>query len=171
MKKPVNHLDELKAVAEARREKQIDAPGEVIMAAAEEIDENYDARTLALTSQKNDESAEKAEEPVKEESAEDVTEKLKFPMTAMSLQSLSLRKNPRLKKSLKKEYVNISNPEDNEIYDAPKKPSTPQEQMQMAIDSIEKRAKYLDEPNVISDEAVDNIVNSISFFDDEDDKN
>ena len=46
-----------------------------------------------------------------------------------------------------------------------------QEQMQMAIDSIEKRSKYLDEPNVISDEAVDNIVNSISFFDDEDDKN
>ena len=40
----------------------------------------------------------------------------------------------------------------------------------MAIDSIEKRSKYLDEPNVISDEAVDNIVNSISFFDDEDDK-
>ena len=40
-----------------------------------------------------------------------------------------------------------------------------------AIDSIEKRSKYLDEPNVISDEAVDNIVNSISFFDDEDDKN
>ena len=71
----------------------------------------------------------------------------------------------------KEEYVNISNPEDNEIYDAPKKPSTPQEQMQMAIDSIEKRSKYLDEPNVISDEAVDNIVNSISFFDDEDDKN
>ena len=42
----------------------------------------------------------------------------------------------------KEEYVNISNPEDNEIYDAPKKPSTPQEQMQMAIDSIEKRSKY-----------------------------
>lgn len=59
VEKPVNHLDELKAVAEARREKQIDAPGEVIMAAAEEIDENYDVRTLALTSQKNDESAEK----------------------------------------------------------------------------------------------------------------
>ena len=41
--------------------------------------------------------------------------------------------------------------------------------MQMAIDSIEKRSKYLDEPNVISDEAVDNIVNSISFFDDDED--
>ena len=86
----------------------------------------------------------------------------------MSLQSLSLRKNPRLEEPKKEEYVNISNPEDNEIYDAPKKPSTPQEQMQMAIDSIEKRSKYLDEPNVISDEAVDNIENSISFFDDED---
>lgn len=142
VEKPVNHLDELKAVAEARREKQIDAPGEVIMAAAEEIDENYDAPDFGVDkSKKNDESAEKAEEPeVKEE--------------------------PK-----KEEYVNISNPEDNEIYDAPKKPSTPQEQMQMAIDSIEKRSKYLDEPNVISDEAVDNIVNSISFFDDEDEKN
>ena len=74
VEKPVNHLDELKAVAEARREKQIDAPGEVIMAAAEEIDENYDAPNFGVDkSKKNDESAEKAEEPVKEESAEDVT--------------------------------------------------------------------------------------------------
>ena len=40
------------AVAEARREKQIDAPGEVIMAAAEEIDENYDAPNFGVTSQK-----------------------------------------------------------------------------------------------------------------------
>lgn len=39
--------------------------------------------------------------------------------------------------------MNISNPEDNEIYDAPKKPSTPQEQMQMAIDSIEKDQNIL----------------------------
>ena len=70
VEKPVNHLDELKAVAEARREKQIDAPGEVIMAAAEEIDENYDAPNFGVDkSKKNDESAEKAEEPVKEESA------------------------------------------------------------------------------------------------------
>ena len=66
VEKPVNHLDELKAVAEARREKQIDAPGEVIMAAAEEIDENYDAPNFGVDkSKKNDESAEKAEEPVK----------------------------------------------------------------------------------------------------------
>jgi len=77
VEKPVNHLDELKAVAEARREKQIDAPGEVIMAAAEEIDENYDAPNFGVDkSKKNDESAEKAEEPVKEESAEDVTEEV-----------------------------------------------------------------------------------------------
>lgn len=62
VEKPVNHLDELKAVAEARREKQIDAPGEVIMAAAEEIDENYDAPNFGVDkSKKNDESAEKAE--------------------------------------------------------------------------------------------------------------
>lgn len=173
VEKPVNHLDELKAVAEARREKQIDAPGEVIMAAAEEIDENYDAPNFGVDkSKKNDESAEKAEEPVKEESAEDVTEKVEVPDDGNEPAIVEPEEELEVKEEPKKEeYVNISNPEDNEIYDAPKKPSTPQEQMQMAIDSIEKRSKYLDEPNVISDEAVDNIVNSISFFDDEDDKN
>ena len=173
VEKPVNHLDELKAVAEARREKQIDAPGEVIMAAAEEIDENYDAPNFGVDkSKKNDESAEKAEGPVKEESAEDVTEEVEVPDDGNEPAIVEPEEEPEVKEEPKKEeYVNISNPEDNEIYDAPKKPSTPQEQMQMAIDSIEKRSKYLDEPNVISDEAVDNIVNSISFFDDEDDKN
>ncbi len=161
VEKPVNHLDELKAVAEARREKQIDAPGEVIMAAAEEIDENYDAPNFGVDkSKKNDESAEKAEEPVKEESAEDVTEKVEVPDDGNEPAIVEPEEEPEVKEEPKKEeYVNISNPEDNEIYDAPKKPSTPQEQMQMAIDSIEKRSKYLDEPNVISDEAVDNIVN------------
>lgn len=173
VEKPVNHLDELKAVAEARREKQIDAPGEVIMAAAEEIDENYDAPNFGVDkSKKNDESAEKAEEPVKEKSAEDVTEEVEVPDDGNEPAIVEPEEEPEVKEEPKKEeYVNISNPEDNEIYDAPKKPSTPQEQMQIAIDSIEKRSKYLDEPNVISDEAVDNIVNSISFFDDEDDKN
>lgn len=173
VEKPVNHLDELKAVAEARREKQIDAPGEVIMAAAEEIDENYDAPNFGVDkSKRNDESAEKAEESVKEESAEDVTEGVEVPDDGNEPAIVEPEEEPEVKEEPKKEeYVNISNPEDNEIYDAPKKPSTPQEQMQMAIDSIEKRSKYLDEPNVISDEAVDNIVNSISFFDDEDDKN
>ena len=173
VEKPVNHLDELKAVAEARREKQIDAPGEVIMATAEEIDENYDAPNFGVDkSKKNDESAEKAEEPVKEESAEEVTEEVEVPDDGNEPAIVEPEEEPEVKEEPKKEeYVNISNPEDNEIYDAPKKPSTPQEQMQMAIDSIEKRSKYLDEPNVISDEAVDNIVNSISFFDDEDDIN
>lgn len=173
VEKPVNHLDELKAIAEARREKQIDAPGEVIMAAAEEIDENYDAPNFGVDkSKKNDESAEKAEEPVKGESAEDVTEEIEVSDDGNEPAIVEPEEEPEVKEEPKKEeYVNISNPEDNEIYDAPKKPSTPQEQMQMAIDSIEKRSKYLDEPNVISDEAVDNIVNSISFFDDEDDKN
>ena len=173
VEKPVKDLDELKAVAEARREKQLDAPGEVIMAAAEEIDENYDAPNFGVDkSKKNDESAEKAEEPVKEESAEDVTEEVEVPDDGNEPAIVEPEEEPEVKEEPKKEeYVNISNPEDNEIYDAPKKPSTPQEQMQMAIDSIEKRSKYLDEPNVISDEAVDNIVNSISFFDDEDDKN
>ena len=173
VEKPVNHLDELKAIAEARREKQIDAPGEVIMAAAEEIDENYDAPNFGVDkSKKNDESADSAEEPIKEESAEDVTEEVEVPDDGNEPAIVEPEEEPEVKEEPKKEeYVNISNPEDNEIYDAPKKPSTPQEQMQMAIDSIEKRSKYLDEPNVISDEAVDNIVNSISFFDDEDDKN
>lgn len=173
VEKPVNHLDELKAIAEARREKQIDAPGEVIMAAAEEIDENYDAPNFGVDkSKKNEESAEKAEEPVKEESAEEVTEEVEVPDDGNEPAIVEPEEEPEVKEEPKKEeYVNISNPEDKEIYDAPKKPSTPQEQMQMAIDSIEKRSKYLDEPNVISDEAVDNIVNSISFFDDEDDKN
>ena len=170
VEKPVNHLDELKAVAEARREKQIDAPGEVIMAAAEEIDENYDAPNFGVDkSKKNDESAEKAEEPVKEESAEDVTEEVEVPDDGNEPAIVEPEEEPEVKEEPKKEeYVNISNPEDNEIYDAPKKPSTPQEQMQMAIDSIEKRSKYLDEPNVISDEAIDEIVKSIKFFDDED---
>lgn len=173
VEKPVNHLDELKAVAEARREKQIDAPGEVIMAAAEEIDENYDAPNFGVDkSKKNDESAGNTEKSEKEESAEDVTEETEVPDDGNEPAIVEPEEEPEAKEEPKKEeYVNISNPEDNEIYDAPKKPSTPQEQMQMAIDSIEKRSKYLDEPNVISDEAVDNIVNSISFFDDEDDKN
>ena len=177
VEKPVNHLDELKAIAEARREKQIDAPGEVIMAAAEEIDENYDAPNFGVDkSKKNDEPAEKAEEPVKEESeeepSEEQAEKAEVPDDGNEPAIVEPEEEPEVKEEPKKEeYVNISNPEDNEIYDAPKKPSTPQEQMQMAIDSIEKRSKYLDEPNVTSDEAVDNIVNSISFFDDEDDKN
>ena len=136
VEKPVNHLDELKAVAEARREKQIDAPGEVIMAAAEEIDENYDAPNFGVDkSKKNDESAEKAEEPVKEESAEDVTEEVEVPDDGNEPAIVEPEEEPEVKEEPKKEeYVNISNPEDNEIYDAPKKPSTPQEQMQMAID-------------------------------------
>ena len=144
VEKPVNHLDELKAVAEARREKQIDAPGEVIMAAALDIDENYDAPNFGVDkSKKNDESAEKAEEPVKEESAEDVTEEVEVPDDGNEPAIVEPEEEPEVKEEPKKEeYVNISNPEYNEIYDAPKKPSTPQEQMQMAIDSIEKRSKY-----------------------------
>ena len=66
-------------------------------------------------------------------------------------------------------YINIQNPEDNEIYQEPRKPATPQEQVQMAIESIERRSKYLDEPNVISDEAVDNIISQINFYGDDDD--
>lgn len=101
-------------------------------------------RTLALTSQKNDESAEKAEKPVKEESAEDVTEEVEVPDDGNEPAIVEPEEEPEVKEEPKKEeYVNISNPEDNEIYDAPKKPSTPQEQMQMAIDSIEKDQNIL----------------------------
>lgn len=147
VEKPVNHLDELKAIAEARREKQIDAPGEVIMAAAEAVDENYDAPNFGVdkSSKENGDAnqADDGNEPAIVETDEE----------------------PAPPEEKKEEYVNISNPEDDEIYDAPRKPKTPQEQVQMAIDGIEKRSKYLDEPNVISDEAIDDALSSISFYD------
>lgn len=147
VEKPVNHLDELKAIAEARREKQIDAPGEVIMAAAEAVDENYDAPNFGIdkTAKENGDAnqADDGNEPAIVETEEE----------------------PAPPEEKKEEYVNISNPEDDEIYEAPRKPKTPQEQVQMAIDGIEKRSKYLDEPNVISDEAIDDALSSISFYD------
>ena len=145
VEKPVNHLEELKALAEARREKQIDAPGEVIMAAAEAVDENYDAPNFGVDKSENVQQDDGNEPAIEETPEEEVVQ-------------------PEEKQE---EYVNISNPEDDEIYEAPRKPQTPQEQVQMAIDSIEKRSKYLDEPNVISDEAVDNILSSIHLYDDE----
>ena len=150
VEKPVNHLDELKAVAEARRDKQIDMPGEVIMAAAEAIDENYDAPNFGIDKSKPSAEADDGSEPALVENIpEEESASQPEPETA------------------DEEYVNIQNPEDDEIYTEPRKPSTPQERMQMAIDSIESRSKYLDEPNVISDEAIDDIVSSISFFDDD----
>lgn len=144
VKKPVNHLDELKLIAEARREKQLDAPGEIIMAAAEESDETYDAPNFGIDkSAKNNEPAEDdGSEPAIIETEEEL---------------------PKVDK--KEEYVNISNPDDDEIYEMPRKPQTPHEQVQFAIDNIEKRSKYLDEPNVISDEAIDDILSSINFYD------
>lgn len=148
VEKPVNHLDELKAIAEARREKQIDAPGEVIMAAAESVSDNYDAP--------NFNADESSEDTAKEAPHDDGNE----PAIVESEEESA----PAEEKQ-EEEYVNISNPEDNEIYEAPKKSKTPQEQVQMAIDGIEKRSKYLDEPNVISDEAIDDVLSSISFYD------
>lgn len=148
VEKPVNHLDELKAIAEARREKQIDAPGEVIMAAAESVSDNYDAP--------NFNADESSEDTAKEAPHDDGNE----PAIVESEEESA----PAEEKQ-EEEYVNISNPEDDEIYEAPKKPKTPQEQVQMAIDGIEKRSKYLDEPNVISDEAIDDALSSISFYD------
>lgn len=150
VEKPVNHLDELKAVAEARRDKQIDMPGEVIMAAAEAIDENYDAPNFGIDKSKPSAEADDGNEPALVEN---------IPEEEPASQPES--------ETADEEYVNIQNPEDDEIYTEPRKPSTPQERMQMAIDSIERRSKYLDEPNVISDEAIDDIVSSISFFDDD----
>ena len=150
VEKPVNHLDELKAVAEARRDKQIDMPGEVIMAAAEAIDENYDAPNFGIDKSKPSAEADDGSEPALVEN---------IPEEEPASQPES--------ETADEEYVNIQNPEDDEIYTEPRKPSTPQERMQMAIDSIERRSKYLDEPNVISDEAIDDIVSSISFFDDD----
>ena len=153
VEKPVNHLDELKAIAEARREKQIDAPGEVIMAAAEAVDENYDAPNFGVDKSKSDEnSKETSEEKPKDDGNEPAL--------------IESEEEPAPPEEKKEEYVNISNPEDDEIYEAPRKPKTPQEQVQMAIDGIEKRSKYLDEPNVISDEAIDDALSSISFYDD-----
>lgn len=156
VEKPVNHLEELKAIAEARREKHINAPGDVIMAAAEAVDNSYN------TPEPEDISSKKADNTEQNESsAEDENE-------SVIIENEDDSKEEPLKEEPKEEYVNISNPEDTEIYDAPRKPSTPQEQLQMTLDGIEKRSKYLDEPNVISDEAVDNIVSSIKFFEDND---
>ena len=157
VEKPVNHLDELKAIAEARRDKQIDAPGEVIMAAAEAVDENYDAPNFGADKSEVAESSadESTEETTEEKPQDDGNEPA----------IIEPEEEPAPPEEKKEEYVNISNPEDDEIYDAPRKPKTPQEQVQMAIDGIEKRSKYLDEPNVISDEAIDNALSSISFYD------
>ena len=152
VEKPVNHLDELKAVAEARRDKQIDMPGEVIMAAAEAIDENYDAPNFGIDKSKPAEQTDDGSEPAL---IENVPE-----------EEPAAEPQPEPEAADEK-YVNIQNPEDDEIYTKPRVPRTPQERMQMAIESIERRSKYLDEPNVISDEAVDDIVSQISFFDDD----
>ncbi|MEE1263118.1 asparagine synthase (glutamine-hydrolyzing) [Ruminococcus sp.] len=152
VEKPVNHLDELKAVAEARRDKQIDMPGEVIMAAAEAIDENYDAPNFGIDKSKPAEQTDDGSEPAL---IENVPE-----------EEPAAEPQPEPEAADEK-YVNIQNPEDDEIYTKPRVPRTPQERMQMAIESIERRSKYLDEPNVISDEAVDDIVSQILFFDDD----
>ena len=179
VEKPVNHLEELKAVAEARRDKQIDMPGEVIMAAAEAIDEEYDAPNFGIDKSKNkpaaetgaSEDAENAENSEKAEASEktetiDSADDGSEPALIENLpeEEPSAESEPEKQSE---EYVNIQNPEDDEIYTEPRRPSTPQERMQMAIDSIERRSKYLDEPNVISDEAIDDIVSQISFFDDD----
>ena len=161
VEKPVNHLEELKAIAEARREKQIDAPGNVILKAAEAVDNSYSAPDFEdISSSDSSDGNEQTEETQAEEDNESVI-----------IENEDDAKEESAKEEAKEEYVNISNPEDKEIYDAPRKPSTPQEQLQMTLDGIEKRSKYLDEPNVISDEAVDNIMSSISFYDDENEDN
>ena len=134
------------------RDKQIDMPGEVIMAAAEAIDENYDAPNFGIDKSKPAEQTDDGSEPAL---IENVPE-----------EEPAAEPQPEPEAADEK-YVNIQNPEDDEIYTKPRVPRTPQERMQMAIESIERRSKYLDEPNVISDEAVDDIVSQISFFDDD----
>ena len=188
--KPVNHLDELKALAEARREKQINAPAEVIMAAAEEaISSGYDdAEKLISSIIPNDREPEgeepmaeasetskpeavepKAEEPKAEEPKAEEPEAEKAEPADEDEEPAIVEVEEEAPAAEDEEvFVNISDPDDDEVYVAPRKAATPQEQMQMAIDSIEKRSKYLDEPNVMSDEAIDSIVSQISFFDDED---
>ncbi len=211
VEKPVNHFDELSALAEARRNRQIDAPGEAIMAAAEEIDEEYDAPNFGIDKSQN--KAAKQEAPAEEENFDDgnmpaliddlpvdesVFEELiaeesapEKPAAVSEEPSVeeAAPEEPAAEKAEQEEfvpaeesapapapepqepvgYINIQNPEDNEIYQEPRKPATPQEQVQMAIESIERRSKYLDEPNVISDEAVDDIISQINFYGDDDD--
>ena len=163
VEKPVNHLDELKAVAEARREKQITAPAEVIMAAAEEaISGGYEAPAhVEQTAQEAVAEEATPEAPAEEPAAEPVDDGAEPALVESA-------DEPPAAQEEADTYVNISNPEDDEVYAAPRRENaTPQEKMQMAIDSIEKRSKYLDEPNVMSDEAIDSVVSQISFFDDE----
>ena len=223
VEKPVNHLDELRAIAEARQEKKLNEFGEAIMTEAEKLDKDYDAPNFGIdksaqkaekaqTAEKEPVKAEKAEneaEPVKEDAVEEVktenqpqkvkAEEVKTENQPQEVKSEEVKaENEEPAEEVKseeekiedepviedepqdqepaqveetpkeEEYVNISNPEDKEVYEKPKKPSTPQEELEMAIEGIEKRSKYLDEPNVISDEAIDEIVKSIKFFDDED---
>ena len=161
VEKPVNHLEELKAIAEARREKQIDAPGNVILKAAEAVDNSYNAPDF------EDISSNKSEASNEDNSSEQTESTDENGSESVIIENEDDSKEEPAKEEVKEEYVNISNPEDKEIYDAPRKPSTPQEQLQMTLEGIEKRSKYLDEPNVISDEAVDSIVSSINFFEDD----
>ena len=56
VEKPVNHLDELRAIAEARQEKKLNEFGEAIMTEAEKLDKDYDAPNFGI-----DKSAQKAE--------------------------------------------------------------------------------------------------------------
>ena len=61
---------------------------------------------MALTSQKkNDESAEKAEEPVKEESAEDVTEGVEVPDDGNEPAIVEPEEEPEVKEEPKKRGV------------------------------------------------------------------
>ena len=276
VEKPVNHLDELKAVAEARREKQLNAPGELILAAAEAVDnsdavepdveeeplpvQEAPAEEMPAEEEPEQETPAKAEEAEEEAPAAENTEEAKDELiNAMFFDAdesddsdffdgakladeaepvyetepevepepvaeaepevepepvveaehevepepvaeaePEAEPEPEIEPELEaeaeqqpsdetesaiveteeeevkeadkgdEEYVNIQNPDDKEIYNVPRKPRTPQEELEMALESIERRSKYLDEPNVISDEAIDDIVSQISFFDDED---
>jgi hypothetical protein len=142
---------------------QLEESGVRVVLGTEQIDDEYDAPNFGI-----DKSAKNAPAEEAEEQPEPQPEEQPEPDDGSEPAIVEDDSEPAAPEQPKEQYVNIQNPEDDEIYEAPRKPSNHQEQMQWAIDSIEKRSKYLDEPNVISDEAVDNIVSQIKFFDDED---
>ena len=152
-------------------EAQKSAPLDETKVDPENKEAEVDAADMEPVEQAPEESAQPEENPQQAEDAQPPQaaqpEVNEAPDDGSEPALVETEEEPQAAEQPGEKYVNIQNPEDDEIYEAPRKPSTPQEQMQWAIDSIEKRAKYLDEPNVISDEAIDDIVSQISFYDDD----
>jgi asparagine synthase (glutamine-hydrolysing) len=148
VEKPVNHLDELKAKAEAKRQNQIDAPGEVIMSAAEAIDDEYDAPNFGVdkTSKEYKQSLENKKAENDDEELKKAENSLVKAVRSSSDISVQVKADKHMKKTIddvkktvdenesviienndeptnetpdSEQYVNILNPEDTEIYDKP----------------------------------------------------